>query len=262
MIRTRFAVLGATFALAISAVAGPASAAGDGVELAEQHWSWDGIFGGFDQAQLQRGYLVYEAVCAACHSMNLVAFRHLHDLGFNEEQIDAIASNRMVQAMDTETGEMVSRPGRAADVFPAPFANDTAAAYALGKAPPDLSVIAKAREGGTDYLYNLLVGYHEAPADFIEDNGELSAGQYYNTAYPGHVIAMGPPLSDGLVQYIDDTPNTVDQMSRDVSAFLTWAAEPSLVERKELGVKVILFLIVLAGIAYAVKRKVWSDVEH
>ena len=239
---------------------GESAAVGHGVEIAEQDWSWNGVFGGFDQSQLQRGYLVYEQVCSACHGISLLAFRHLHALGFNTEQVDAIAANypRQVPDIDQDTGEPITRPGRAEDRFPAPFPNPVAASFANGGAlPPDLSVITKARVAGADYIYALMTGYHEAP-----EGVNVPDGRYYNAAFVGGVIAMAPPLSDGMIEYIDGTPNTVDQMSRDVAAFLTWAGEPSLVARKELGVKVILFLVVLAGIAYAVKRKVWSDVEH
>lgn len=256
MKRIALAAVGA--ALAFAAGAAPVQAAGEAPEIAAQSWSWDGIFGGFDMHQMQRGFLVYEQVCAACHSMDLVAFRNLHDLGFNDEQIEAIASNWNVPDIDQETGQAITRPGLPADRFPAPFANPIAARYANGGAmPPDLSVIAKARAGGADYLYALLTGYVDAP-----EGASVPDGKYYNAAFPGHIISMAPPLTDKRVQYVDGTPATVDQMARDVAAFLAWAAEPSLVERKELGVKVILFLIVLAGIAYAVKRKVWSDIEH
>lgn len=261
MLRTKFAILGA--ALAIAAPASNAVFAAEGVEIPEQHWPWAGIFGGFDQAQLQRGYQVYESVCSSCHSMNLVAFRNLHDLGFNEDQIELIAANRMVGDIDQETGQPITRPGMAADYFPAPFPNEVAARFAnAGALPPDLSVIAKARVGEADYLYAVLTGYHDAPESYIEENGEVPTGKYYNEYFPGHIISMAPPLYDDAVTYVDGTTASVDQMARDVSAFLMWAAEPSMIERKELGVKVILFLIVLAGIAYAVKRKIWSDVEH
>ncbi len=255
----------AAVAAALALAAGPAMAAeegqqasGHGVEIAAQDWSWDGIFGGFDQQQLQRGYYVYEQVCASCHSLELVAFRNLHDLGFNDEQVQAIASNWTVPDLDQETGQAITRPALPADRFPSPFPNPIAARFANnGALPPDLSVIAKARADGADYLYALLTGYVDAPQGV-----DVPVGKYYNAAFPGHIISMPPPLSDGRVEYIDGTPATVDQLARDVSAFLMWAAEPALVERKELGVKVILFLIVLAGITYAVKRKVWSDVEH
>jgi len=235
------------------------AAAGHGVEIAEQDWSWDGVFGGFDQTQLQRGYLVYEQVCSACHSMKLVAFRNLAALGFNGEQIDAIAAARQVSDLDQETGEAITRPGRDDDYFPDAFPNPITARYANnGALPPDLSVITKARGAGADYIYALLTGYQDPPPE----GASVPDGKYYNAVFPGHVIAMSPPLMDGRVEYIDGTPNTLDRMARDIAAFLTWAGEPSLVERKELGVKVILFLIVLAGIAYAIKRKIWSDVEH
>ncbi|MGF1624392.1 MAG: cytochrome c1 [Alphaproteobacteria bacterium] len=256
MKRITLAVAGAALAFATGAAS--VQAAGEGPEIAAQPWSWDGIFGGFDQAQLQRGYLVYEQVCASCHAMALLSFRDLHSLGFNGEQVEAIASNWLVPDIDQESGDAITRQGRPADRLPRPFPNDIAARFANnGAMPPDLSVITKARAAGADYIYALLTGYEDPPEGI-----ELPPGRYYNTAFPGHVISMAPPLADGSVDYIDGTPTTVAQMSRDVSAFLTWAGEPSLVERKELGVKVILFLVVLAGIAYAVKRKVWADVEH
>ena len=257
MLRTKFAILGAALAIVAAPVSNAAVAA-EGVDIPEQHWPWAGIFGGFDQAQLQRGYQVYESVCASCHSMNLVAFRNLHDLGFNDDQIDLIAANRMVSDIDQETGQPITRPGMAADYFPAPFPNEIAARFSnAGALPPDLSVIAKARLGEADYLYAVLTGYHDAPTDV-----DVPVGKYFNEYFPGNIISMAPPLYENAVTYVDGTTASVDQMARDVSAFLMWAAEPSMIERKELGVKVILFLIVLAGIAYAVKRKIWSDVEH
>lgn len=266
MKRVTMASLAAALMLGSGPFVGAALAAEDEAEPAaraidnpEQRWSWDGLFGGFDQAQLQRGYLVYESVCSACHSMNLVAFRHLEALGFDEDQVKTIAANRTVSDLDPQTGAGRTRPGLAADYFPSPFTNTIEAKYIHGVAPPDLSVIAKAREGGADYIYALLTGYSDPPPELEED---WDPSKFYNAVFPGHVIAMAPPLFDGVVTYIDGTPSTKEQMARDVSAFLAWAAEPYMVERKELGVKVILFLIVLAGIAYAVKRKVWADVEH
>ena len=232
-------------------------AAGEGVEVPSHDWAWDGIFGAFDEAQLQRGFQVYQQVCALCHAMDLVAFRHLEGIGFSEEDIEAISAEYTMGDINFETGQPIERPGRPADHLPSPFPNETVGRYTYGVYPPDLSVIAKAREGGADYLFALLTGYTAAPADV-----ELTPRQQYNLYFPGHVIAMPKPLFDGQVEYIDGTPNTEIQMAEDVTAFLTWAAEPSLVERKELGVKVILFLIVLSGLMYAVKRKIWSDVEH
>lgn len=258
MMRMKMVSLAAALALGQGVLAGAAVAAEE-VEIPAQHWSWQGLFGGFDQTQLQRGYLVYEQVCATCHSMNLVAFRHLEALGFNEDQIKAIAANRTVRDLDSETGAPITRPALPADYFPSPYTNEIEAKYTHGVAPPDLSVITKAREFGADYVYALLTGYEDPPAAEAEDY----VGKYYNPVFVnGPAISMAPPLADGLVTFADGTPNTAEQMARDVAAFLAWAGEPYLVERKELGVKVILFLIVLAGIAYAVKRKIWADVEH
>lgn len=223
----------------------------------ELHWSFDGIFGTFDRAQLQRGFQVYKEVCSACHSLKYVAFRNLAGLGYNEEQIEAFAADFTVTDGPDDTGEMFQRPGEPADRFPEPFANEAAARYANGGAyPPNLSLMAEARAGGADYIHALLTGYKEAPADF-----ELLPGQYYNEYFPGHAISMAPPLSPDVISYADGTEATVDQMAKDVSAFLRWTSEPQLEERKTMGVKVILFLLVFTGLLYAVKRKVWADLH-
>ncbi|MEX0922003.1 MAG: cytochrome c1 [Rhodovibrionaceae bacterium] len=234
-----------------------AQAAEDAPPPPELNWSFDGIFGTFDRAQLQRGFQVYKEVCAACHAMEYLAFRDLSGLGYTEEQIDAFAADFTVTDGPDETGEMFQRPGAAADRFPAPFANEQAARYANGGAyPPNLSLMAEARAGGADYIHALLIGYKDAPADV-----ELLPGQYYNEYFPGNAISMAPPLIEGGVSYADGTEATVDQMATDVAAFLTWTAEPQLEERKTMGVKVILFLLVFTGLLYAVKRKVWADLH-
>ena len=239
----------------------------------EQSWSFAGPFGKWDQAQLQRGLKIYTEVCAACHSLNLVSYRNLADLGYNAAQIKAYAAEYEVTDGPNEDGEMFDRPARPADRFVSPFANDNEARFANnGALPPDLSLIAKARapergfptfifdiftqyaESGPDYLHALLTGYEEAPEGL--DTGELHYNPYFIS---GNALAMAPPLEDGLVTYDDGTPETLDQYSRDVSAFLLWAAEPTLQERKRLGFIVMAFLLLLTGLLYASKKKVWAN---
>jgi ubiquinol-cytochrome c reductase cytochrome c1 subunit len=232
--------------------------AAEGAKLETQKWSWQGIFGTYDRAAQQRGFQVYKEVCAACHSMNLVAYRHLGQVGFSPEQIKAIAAEKTVKDGPNDQGDMFERPGRASDRFVAPFANDNAARAANGGAlPPDLSLMNKARVGGPDYVYSLLVGYQDAPSGTA-----VPPGMYYNKVFPGHLLAMAPPLSEGSVTYSDGTATTVPQMARDVVTFLNWAAEPELEERKQSGIKTMLFLIVLTGMLYALKRQIWRKVAH
>jgi cytochrome c1 len=246
----------------------------------QQKWSWSGPVGKFDQAQLQRGFQVYKEVCAACHSLELLTIGNLSDkgaLGYSRAQVEALAAEYTVKDLN-DNGEQIERKGRPADRFPKPFANVAAAAAAHGKAPPDLSLIAKARtyergfptfifdiftqyqEQGPDYIYGLLTGYKDAktaPKDL-----KVSDGTAYNPMMPGGLIAMMPPLTDGRVEYGDGSPKTVDQYSRDVTAFLMWAAEPKLEERKRIGLQVMIFLLLFAGLLYFTKKKVWSDVAH
>lgn len=239
------------------ATASPVLAAEEAAEVPDHEWTFEGVFGHFDPAALQRGFQVYREVCAGCHSLRYVAFRNLVDLGYNAEEVKAIAATYTVTDGPDDEGEMFDREGRPSDRFPSPFPNMQAAAAANnGAAPPDLSLIAKAREGGPDYLRALLVGYVEPPADF-----ELGDGQYYNLYMPGHRIAMPPPLMEGVVEYQGETEATVEQMASDVTHFLMWAAEPNLEVRKETGLKVILFLIVFTAVLYAVKRKIWADLH-
>ncbi len=238
--------------------AGPAQAAGAAVELKHVDWSFDGFFGTYDRAAAQRGFQVYKEVCSTCHSLHLLSFRHLEGIGFSEDEVKALAAGYTVKAGPNDEGEMFDRPGIPADKIPSPFANAKAAAFANGgKAPPDLSLMAKARHDGPNYIYSLLTGYDQPP-----ETVHLADGQNYNTYFPGHVIAMAKPLSDGAVTYADGSPTTVDQMSKDVSHFLMWAAEPKLEDRKQTGIKVMLFLAVFAVFLYLSKRKVWSRVEH
>ncbi len=235
------------------AMAGAASAAEE-VPLIQRSWSFDGLFGTFDRAAAQRGLQVYREVCSACHSLDYIAFRNLTALGFSDDQVKALASQYQITDGPNDQGEMYQRAGKASDYFPPPFANDEAARAANGGAlPPDLSLITKARPQGPDYVYSLLQGFHEAPPD-----AQGPPGTYYNIYFPGNWIGMPPPLSEGAVQYADGTPATVEQMASDVATFLTWAGEPTLEARKQTGLKVILFLIVLTALFYATKRKVWA----
>ena len=268
------------FGLAAAMLAGGADnarAAEAGPKPPAVSWSFSGPFGKFDRAQLQRGYKVYKEVCATCHSMSLVHFRNLADPGgpgFTPAQALAVASEYQVKDGPNDAGEMFERPGRLADKFPSPFPNENAARASNGGAyPPDLSLIAKARtyergipqfffdlftqyqEQGPDYIHALLTGYTDnPPADF-----KVPEGAYYNTYFPGHAIKMPKPISADQVTYDDGSPQTVEQYSRDVTAFLMWAAEPHMEARKRLGFQVMIFLIVLSGLIYFTKRKVWAN---
>jgi ubiquinol-cytochrome c reductase cytochrome c1 subunit len=247
-------------------------------QIQRQSWTFAGPFGTFDRNQLQRGFQIFNEVCAGCHEARLLAFRNLSEPGgpeFTEGQVKALAASKTIADPDVEGG---SRPGVAADRWPRLFANEAEARAAFGGvAPPDLSVMAKARsietpfpwwilnyftgysEGGADYLYALLTGYEETPPDGVE----LPVGSYYNHAFPGHAIAMPPPLSADLIDYAgDDFPQTIEQYAADVSAFLMWVAEPHLVARKEAGLRVILFLILFAGLMWFVKEKLWAPIHH
>jgi ubiquinol-cytochrome c reductase cytochrome b/c1 subunit len=273
----------AGLALGLTLAATAVQAAGESHTPPRQKWSFAGIFGRYDNNQLQRGFQVYQNVCAACHSMTKVAFRNLTEKGgpeFKPEQIRELASKWPLQVKDgpNDKGEMFERPARLADRFPAPFANVEAGKAANGGAyPPDFSVLAKARtyhvgfpgfvidaipgftyqEAGVDYIYSLLAhGYQEPPAGVkVED------GLHYNVYMPGGKIAMPNPLADGQVEYTDGSPMTVDQYARDIAAFMMWAAEPHLEQRKQMGFRVLLFLIVFAGLLYFTKKKVWADVK-
>ncbi len=236
--------------------AGAAQAA-EGAALPARDWSFTGIFGKFDTGAMQRGFQVYQEVCSGCHSLRLIAFRNLEALGFDEDEIKAIAAEYTVEDGPDEEGEMFERPALPSDRIPSPFANAKAAAAANnGAVPPDLSLMTKARDGGADDVHALLTGYTDPP-----DGIDLLDVQSYNLYFPGNVTAMAPPLFEDAVEYGDGTPATVEQMATDVTSFLAWAAEPEMEERKRMGIKVILFLLVLTGLLYAVKRKVWADLH-
>jgi len=253
MARTATAAL---MAVGITVLAGVAVAA-EGTALKSHDWPFEGVFGRFDQAALQRGYQVYRDVCSACHSVRFLTFRNLEGIGFGADRVKALAATFEVEDGPNDEGDMFSRPGRPSDPLPKPFPNPQAARAANGGAlPPDLSLIAVAREGGPNYIFSILTGYQDAPADF-----ELTDGKNYNPYFPGHQIGMPEPLFDEAVDYADGTKATVDQMAGDVAQFLAWASEPTMVERKRIGIKVVLFLLVLTGLLYASKRKVWSKIK-
>lgn len=256
--------LGSMTVYAADEKAAPAHAQGDPgthshqmPELTHLHWHFDGVFGTYDQASLQRGYKVYREVCSACHSMKRVYFRNLEALGYDDGQVKNIASSYNVQDGPNDEGEMFERAALPSDAFPSPYPNvKAAAAMNNGAVPPDLSLIIKARHEGPNYVYSVLTGYAPPP-----EGKTLLPGQNWNKAMPGNVIAMPPPLSDGQVAYEDGSPQTVDQYSRDVVNFLTWASDPYMEERKRMGIKVLIFLSVFAALMYAVKRRIWSDVH-
>lgn len=246
-------------ALAVLAIGvlSPAYAAEEAPAPPAQDWSFNGIFGTFDRASAQRGLQVYLDICATCHAMEYLAYRNLEGLGYSEDEVEAIAQRYIVEDGPDDQGDMFERAGLPQDHFVSPFANEQAARAANNNAyPPDLTLIVDARAGGADYIYALLTGYHEAPDDM-----ELGPGLTYNEYFPGHQIAMPNMLFDGSVEYTDGTEATVSQMARDVSEFLAWASEPNMENRKETGIGVILFLLVFAGLLYAVKRKLWADVH-
>lgn len=229
-------------------------------------WSFDGPFGHYDRPQLQRGFQVFKEVCSACHSLRLVAFRDLKDLGYNEAEIKAIAKNWAIKApdIDPKTGEASTRPPVPADRFPLPFANNVAAAAANNNAiPPDLSLMTKARHDGTNYVHSLLTGFRPQPAALLKEfpDAKTPNGLHYNPYFANLNLAMAPPLTtDGQVTYGPGQPKpTVDQMARDVAAFLTWTAEPKLENRKSGGIAVVFFLLVATVLAYMSYQNIWAE---
>jgi ubiquinol-cytochrome c reductase cytochrome c1 subunit len=278
------ASVGLVLALSLGAFSAPAMAASTQAELKNVKWSFEGPFGKFNQAQLQRGYKVYHDVCSACHSMNLMSYRNLAQKGgpFYSDKYPnpndspyakAIAKDFMVPDIDTDTGEAITRPATPSDHFRAPFPNEYAAKAALGgAAPPDLSLMAKAREGGPRYIYSILTGFKDPP-----DGLTVPTGKYYNPYFPGDLtsfwtgpgkapvggfISMPPPLTDDRVTFDDGTKATLSEEAWDVAAFLAWASEPHQEERKQLGFAVLLYLILFAGVLYASYRTIWSKIGH
>jgi len=270
------AVLGS---LAVSAAVSPVLAAGETPQPTMQKWSFSGPFGTFDRAQLQRGFKVYREVCQTCHGLDLLSFRNLGQPGgpgYSEAQVKQIASEYKIKDGPNDQGEMFERDGRPADRFPRPWANENAARTQYGAVPPDLSVMAKARtfersfpwfvfdiftqyqEQGVDYITALMQGYEDKPPAGVN----VPSGLSYNQYFPGHVLAMPKPMEDGRVTYEDGSPQTLAQYSKDVSAFLMWAAEPHMEARKRIGFQVMIFLLVFAGLLYFTKKKVWHAVKE
>ena len=278
-------ILGSVCLFAFLLTTSQSFAAGGGVTIEREKWTFNGFFGYYDKAQLQRGFQVYKEVCSSCHGLKYLSYRNLGEKGgpgFSKDQVKAIAAEAQILDGPNDEGEMFERKGKPSDRFASPFKNDNEARAANGGAlPPDLSVMAKARnahketawylepgnwfsdvtsgyqEGGADYVYALLTGYKEAPKGM-----QMNEGMSFNKYFPGYQIAMTQPLSDDSVEYSDGSPQTVEQYSRDVSAFLMWAADPKLETRKEMGFRVLIYLIVLALMLFLAKKKVWSRVKH
>ncbi len=232
--------------------------ASEGGAIPVLKWSFDGMFGRFDRGALKRGFQIYNEVCSGCHSLRLLYYRNLTQIGFTEDEVKNIAANFEVKDGPNDEGEMFTRPALPSDHFVSPFANEKAARAANGGAlPPDLSLIAKARKGGANYIHALLTGYR----DEVPEGFKLMDGMNYNAYFPGNQIAMPQPIDEDAVEYTDGTKATLDQEARDIATFLTWAASPEMEVRKSMGLKVMLFLIVLTSLLYALKRRIWSDVH-
>lgn len=244
-------------AVAGFAIGAAQAAGGSSKELKSTSWDHSGPFGTYDRAALQRGLQVYNEVCASCHSLKYIAFRNLMEIGFSEDQAKAIAGEKTVVDGPNNDGEMFERAAKLSDRFPSPYANAKEAAALFGVAPPDLSLMAKARAHGDDYIYSLLSGYDEKDGE----GNDITCGEGTN-ANPyfvaGNCIAMAAPLLDEGIEYADGTKATIDQQAHDVSVFLTWAAEPHMETRKQMGIKVILFLIFLSVLLYLAKKRIWG----
>lgn len=262
-------VWGVFISLTVIALGNVSYAEGDTHKPKKIDWSFNGPFGTFDRAALQRGLQVYREVCSSCHSLHHIRFGNLmgrgksiddirvSNLGLNEEEATAIAADYKAPDLDDE-GQPIERKAKLTDYFPAPYPNEKAARAANnGAVPPDLSLIIKARKGGADYVYSLLTGYEKAPKDV-----EIGAGRYYNPYFAGGQISMAQPLhTEGQVSYADGTKATVQQMASDVVTFLSWAAEPEMEDRKQMGVKVLFFLFFMTVLLYLAKRRIWRDVH-
>lgn len=251
-------ILSAITAAGLMVSSGAAMASGGGEPLMKPGFSWEGFFGRYDQAQLKRGFEIFNGVCSNCHGLRLVAYRNLSAVGLTEDEIKAVASAREIADAPNDEGEVRMRPGRPSDKWINPFPNDKAAAYANGGAlPPDLSLMAKARVGGPNYIYSLMLGFVEE----VPEGHSIPEGKYFNKYFPGNAISMPPQLMEDLVSYSDGTKATVEQEALDITAFLNWAAEPELDERKSLGLKVMIFLAVFTAMLYALKRQIWKNIH-
>ena len=228
--------------------------------IEKQDWSFNGVFGVFDKQQLQRGFQVYREICASCHGLEYVAFRNLEALGYSEDQVKVLASEYFIEECCDDQGDIYDRPAIPADRIPNPYPNEQfARASNNGSLPPDLSLMTKARHGGPDYVYSLILGYEDPPPD-MED--EIMDGMYYNTVFEGNQIAMAQQLFDDLLEFSDGTQASTHQMALDVSAFMHWAAEPKLEERKQTGIRVIIFTFIFTVLAFFLMRRTWSNLKN
>jgi len=231
--------------------------AAEEIVLPKQHWPHKSLFGAYDKAAVQRGFQVYKEVCSSCHALKFLSYRNLGDLGYTPDEVKAVAAQFTVTDGPNDDGEMFERTALPSDHFKSPFKNDKAARAANnGALPPDMSLLVKARESGEDYIFGVLTGFEDAPAGV-----EMQPGMNYNKYFPGHQIAMAKPLSDGQVGYSDGTGASLEQEARDVTQFLAWASEPHMEQRKQTGLKVILFLLAFAGIMYKAKKKIWAKLK-
>ena len=256
MIKKNFYILAIFFSYIL--VSNSSFSASSKINYPEQNWSFSGLFGTFDKSSAQRGFQVYREVCSGCHGMRLMSYRNLSALGYNENELKALAAQFEVKDGPNDDGEFFTRPGRPSDKFVSPYENENAGRAANGGAyPPDLSLIVKARPDGANYLHALLIGYEEAPKGV-----KVPDGMYYNKYYSGNLIAMPKPLYEDGVDYFDGTKASEKQMAKDVTAFLAWAAEPEMEERKKLGVIVVLFLFIFSLLAYFSMKQVWAPIKR
>jgi ubiquinol-cytochrome c reductase cytochrome c1 subunit len=237
--------------------AAPRAHADNAIALLKTDFPFYGVFGTYDKATLQRGFQVYKEVCSTCHGLYELSYRNLGALGYSADQVKAIAAGYQTTDGPNDNGEMFQRPGIPSDLFARPFANEQAARAANnGAYPPDLAMIVNARKGGPYYVYSLMQGFVSAPA-----GTQVPDGMYYNTYFPGHMIAMPPPLTDGAVTFADGAPNDLRHEAYDVASFLQWASDPTLDQRHRMGLKVIIFLVVTSVILYLTKRKIWAKLH-
>lgn len=251
-------ILSALVAAGLTGVSGAALANSGGEPLMKPAFSFNGFFGQYDKAELKRGFEVFHQVCSNCHGLRLVAYRNLADVGLTSDEIKAVAAERDIDDAPNDEGIVAKRAGRPSDKYISPFPNEKAAAAANGGAlPPDLSLMAKARVGGPNYIYSLMLGFKdEVPAGHV-----MPEGKYFNLYFPGNNISMPPQLMEDLVTYTDGTKASPEQMAKDISVFLNWAAEPELDARKALGLKVMIFLGVFTALLYALKRQIWKNIH-
>ena len=256
----KFNITKTLLVLAIITLSTKPSISAEAIKPLKVDWSFKGLTGKFDRASLQRGYQVYKEVCSSCHSMKYLSYRNLGEKGgpeFTLDEVKAIAASFEVQDGPDSQGEMFIRPGRPSDKFVSPYPNMNASMAANGGAyPPDMSVLVKARSGGANYIYSVLMGYEEKPEGLIIDDGV-----YYNKYMSGNKIKMSKPLVEGIIEYTDGTLATEDQMAKDVTTFLTWAAEPELEARHKLGIKVLIYLILLSTLVYLSMKRIWSRID-